>query len=46
MNDWQSWAAGAIVLITIGVFVRRALRNKNRQGSCGSGCGCGEPKKK
>jgi len=37
MNDWQSWAAGAVVLITLLIFILR-LRKKNP--GCGGNCGC------
>lgn len=37
MDDWQSWAAGAIVLITLFVF---ALRLRKKKPGCGGNCGC------
>ncbi len=44
-NDWQSWAALAVVVVTMGIFLARSLRRK-KPGSCGSGCGCGSSAKK
>ena len=43
-NDWQSWAALAVVAVTIGVFLARSLRRK-KAGGCGGGCGCDSAKK-
>ncbi len=44
MNETlQTYAALAVVMVTLGLFawrmVRRRLRG-NRGGSCGGGCGC------
>ncbi|HEY1080723.1 MAG TPA: FeoB-associated Cys-rich membrane protein [Prosthecobacter sp.] len=39
MNDWQSWAALGIVVITLAIFVRKALTPR-KKGGCGGGCGC------
>jgi hypothetical protein len=39
MNDWQSWAAPAVVIITAMVFIVRAFRGR-KKGGCGGGCGC------
>ncbi len=41
MNDWQSWAAAGIVLITLAIFVIRALRRKSGAGHCDD-CSCGK----
>jgi hypothetical protein len=38
-GDWQTWAAAAIVTITLAIFLVRALRRKSG-GSCGEGCSC------
>ncbi|WP_265593485.1 FeoB-associated Cys-rich membrane protein [Verrucomicrobium sp. BvORR034] len=40
--ELQSWAAGAIVLVTVVIFLTRVLKGRKRKaaGSCGSGCGC------
>lgn len=37
IDDWQSWAAGAIVLITMIIFILRLIRKKP---GCGGGCDC------
>ncbi len=44
MEDWQSWAAGSIVFLTIVVLVFRALRGQKKGcGSCGPhGCATGQ----
>lgn len=41
--NWQTYATLAIVLGTLGVFVRRCLKMwlvGSDKTSCGSGCGC------
>ncbi|MEN9283451.1 MAG: hypothetical protein RLZZ179_944 [Verrucomicrobiota bacterium] len=40
-DDWQSVAAAAIVLLTLGIFLYRLVRGRaKRAGPCGcSGCG-------
>ncbi len=43
MNDWQSYAALAVVAVTAGVFVWRAFCRKKP--GCRGGCGCDSPKK-
>ncbi|WP_265596286.1 FeoB-associated Cys-rich membrane protein [Verrucomicrobium sp. BvORR106] len=46
--ELQSWAAGAIVLATVAIFLTRVLKGRKRKaaGSCGSSCGCsGAPAK-
>lgn len=35
----QTWIALAIVLVTVGAFVWRALARRGRHG-CGESCGC------
>ncbi|MBB5349811.1 hypothetical protein HNR46_000032 [Haloferula luteola] len=42
MNDWQSYAAAAIVGITLAILVRRFFAPKKPQGGCGNDCGCGK----
>jgi hypothetical protein len=37
MNDWQTWAALAVVAIALALLIRRALR---RRGDCGGNCDC------
>ncbi|TDU62490.1 hypothetical protein EI77_04655 [Prosthecobacter fusiformis] len=39
MNDWQSWAAPAVVLLTAVIFLTRCILNRKKSG-CGGGCGC------
>jgi len=36
MNDWQTWAAPAVVLITLALLARRFMR---RRKGCGGDCG-------
>jgi hypothetical protein len=43
-DDWQSWAALAVVTVTALAFGVRALRRR-RRGSVGCGGGCDCPKK-
>lgn len=39
--DWQSYAALAIVGLTVALFIYSGMKRKAKQGgSCGSGCGC------
>ena len=38
--NWQSIAAIAIVLVTVTLFIVRAMRPPKKPG-CGGGCGCG-----
>jgi hypothetical protein len=40
MNDWQSWAALAAVVLATLFLVRKATRKKKPP--CGHGCGCGK----
>jgi hypothetical protein len=44
MQDWQSWAALAVVILTALVFVAKRVTKK--PGSCGHDCGCGKEKQK
>jgi hypothetical protein len=39
MNDWQSWAALAAVLLALLFLAGKACRKKKKD--CGHGCGCG-----
>ncbi|MDB4054440.1 hypothetical protein N9496_00430 [Akkermansiaceae bacterium] len=46
--NWQTYAAVAIVLITLGVFVGRGLKTwliGSDKNCCGGGCGCGVAKR-
>ncbi|GAA5477177.1 FeoB-associated Cys-rich membrane protein [Haloferula helveola] len=38
MEDWQTWAAGAIVGLTLVLFVRRMVAGKKT--GCGGDCSC------
>lgn len=43
VNDWQSWAAPTVVMITAAVFLWRAVagrRKKVKGMGCGGSCGC------
>ena len=42
-QNWQTWAALVIVVITFGVFMANSLRKKKP--GCGGGCGCTPAKK-
>jgi hypothetical protein len=39
MNDWQTWAAVAAVILATLFLVARATRGKGKK-SCGHDCGC------
>jgi len=39
MNDWQTWTALGVVMLTAAAFAWRALRKKKKPG-CGGGCDC------
>ncbi|WP_184211032.1 FeoB-associated Cys-rich membrane protein [Prosthecobacter dejongeii] len=41
MNDWQSWAAPAVVLVTAACFLYSSLKNRKKSG-CGGACGCAQ----
>lgn len=48
-SDWQSYAAPAIVLLTIGIFVTRAVlhwKKASDANCCGGRCGCSASRKK
>jgi hypothetical protein len=40
MNDWQSWAALAAVLLAL-LYLAARTGGKAKKG-CGNGCGCGK----
>lgn len=40
MNDWQTWAALAAVILAILFLVAKTGRKKGSKSSCGHGCGC------
>ena len=39
MDNWQSWTAAGIVVITLVIFLVRALRRKSDHGHCDD-CSC------
>jgi hypothetical protein len=40
-DEWQTWAALAVLAMTLGLFARALLRSrKNRSSGCGGGCHC------
>jgi hypothetical protein len=40
-NDWQTWTALGIVVITAVLYIRHLLRRKSKGGgSCDSDCNC------
>lgn len=42
MNEnWQSFAAIAVIIVTVILFAVRAARKRKKPG-CGGGCGCGK----
>jgi hypothetical protein len=41
MNDWQTWAAIAAVVLAV-LFLASKVKGKKKAGSCGHGCGCGK----
>jgi len=42
MDDWQSWAALGVVVVTAAAMLWRTIRNQKAGGSgCGGSCGCG-----
>lgn len=48
-QNWQTYVAPAIVLITIGIFIRRWLKAKIADidaNCCGGRCGCSSSKRK
>ncbi len=40
MNDWQTWAAVAAVILAALFLVARVTRKKVGKPSCGHDCGC------
>jgi LPXTG-motif cell wall-anchored protein len=42
MNDWQTWAALAAVLLAVLFLLGKTKRKKKK--SCGHDCGCGKGK--
>ncbi len=38
-ENWQSIAAIAVIIITIVLFIVRAVKRRKKPG-CGGGCGC------
>jgi uncharacterized membrane protein len=40
MNDWQTWAALAAVVLAL-LFLAAKVGGKSKKG-CGHGCGCGK----
>lgn len=45
MNDWQTWAALAVVLFVALIFAAKLGGRKKAGGGCGHNCGCDHPKK-
>lgn len=41
MNDWQSWAAPAVVILTAALFILRSVTAR-KKGGCGGACGCAQ----
>mgnify|MGYP004035482205 FL=1 len=39
MNDWQTWAAPAVVIVTLAILLWRNLRPA-KEGACGEDCDC------
>ncbi len=43
MNDWQTFAAAGVVVLTATIFLVYLARRGRKSGGCGkSGCGCGK----
>lgn len=40
MNDWQTWAAAAAVILALLFLAARLTRKKGGKSSCGHDCGC------
>jgi hypothetical protein len=41
-DDWQTWAAGGVVLGTVLIFLSRSLKGRLGKGKAKGGCGsCG-----
>ncbi|BDS06224.1 hypothetical protein NT6N_12640 [Oceaniferula spumae] len=48
-ENWQTYVAPAIVILTIGIFIRRWVKTKLAESAancCGGRCGCAVSKKK
>lgn len=48
-QNWQTYVAPAIVILTIGIFVRRWIKAKiadSDANCCGGRCGCSASKRK
>ena len=41
MSDWQSWAAPAVVIVTVAILLWRNLRPA-KEASCDEECDCGK----
>lgn len=44
-NDWQSYAAPAVVVVTLALLIISKIRKGKKRvakGGCGHNCGCGE----
>jgi len=39
MNDWQTWAASAVVIVTLAILLWRNLCPA-KEGACDEDCGC------
>ncbi len=47
-TNWQTYAALAAVLLTLGIFVRRWIKawfSGNKKNCCGGSCGCDTARK-
>lgn len=43
-QDWQSWAAIGVVVVTSLIFVARSFRKKKKSGGCSNCSGSKAPK--
>jgi hypothetical protein len=41
MDNWQTWAALAAVMLAVLFLVHKATRGRKKKG-CGHNCGCGK----
>ena len=41
IHDWQSFAAPAVVALTLATFLRALFLNRRKRKSCGRDCCCG-----
>lgn len=39
MNDWQTWAAPAVVITTVAILVWKNMRS-DKETTCDKKCGC------